>query len=392
MKIAYIVASMSPEWGGPPRAIQGLTEALSQKGVNVSIFTSAKKGEEDYFIRPKGVEMKISKATFLSKIWKIHSLNFKTIFSREILDFDIVHIHEIWHYSHFIAYRLAKKTKKPFIITIHGSLDSWCLKWKFFRKKIFANLIQKRILKNANVLHALTQKEAEDIRKFINNDRIKIIPNGIDPKEFQNLPDRSEIEKKYPEIINKKVILFLGRIHPKKGLNILAEAFGEISKNKKDLCLFIAGPDDNGYKNKIKSILAKKGVLNKVIFSGSLIGKDKLAALSRADIFVLPSYSEGFSITVLEAMASALPVIITEQCNFPEIAEKEAGIVIKSNTNELIMAINKLLENHLFANKLAQNGQKLLLEKFTWDKIADQMMDLYKNILKGKINKYDKQI
>lgn len=387
MRVLHIVASLSSEWGGPPRVVQGLTEALARRGVEVSIFVPLRRGEENSLIYPKGVEVKTFKESLpVSRIWRVYSPAFAKALNKEIFGFDLIHIHEIWHHSHFVAYRAAKKSKKPFIITPHGALEPWCLKWKYVKKKIFAALIQKSILKEANVLHALTQREAKDIKSFVGDNKIAVIPNGISPEEFQNLPLPLEIEKKYPELTNKKVILFLGRIHPKKGLDILAEAFGKIVGNRKDICLFVAGPDNNGYQEKIKSILAKNNVLDKVIFSGALGGKDRLAALSRADMFVLPSYSEGFSMTILEAMVCRLPVIITNQCNFPEVRENEAGLVINPSTDELVKAITKLLENSALSKEMGENGRKLVLEKFTWDKIADKMINLYKNAIKGKIN------
>lgn len=387
MKILHITASMSSRWGGPPRAVQGLTEALARKGAEVSIFVPLQKEEENNLIYPKGVEVKIFKEGFpVSKIWRFYSPALTRGLNKEVSGFDLVHIHEIWHHSHFAAYRAAQKFKKPFIITPHGALDPWCLKWKHLKKKFFAVFIQKRILKEANVLHALTQKEAEDIKNFAGDNKITVIPNGINQKEFQGLPLPSEIEKKYPELINKKVILFLGRIHPQKGLDILAEAFARITKNRKGICLFVVGPDDNGYQDEIKSILAKNNVLNKTVFSGALTGKDRLAALSRADIFVLSSYSEGFSITILEAMACGLPVVITNQCNFPEVERAKAGKIIEPDTNQLVQALFELLENPKLCQEMGRNGKKLVTEKYAWDKIADEMIDLYRGVLGGKIN------
>jgi len=125
-------------------------------------------------------------------------------------------------------------------------------------------------------------------------------------------------------------------------------------------------------------------IVEKVTFTGMLTGKEKLAALSRADIFVLPSYSEGFSMAILEALAWGLPVIITHQCHFPEVAEVRAGIVIDPDSAQLAEAMIELLDNPKLCEEMGNNGRRLVIERFTWDKIANQMIELYQRVLKGE--------
>jgi len=236
-------------------------------------------------------------------------------------------------------------------------------------------LIQKRILKEASAIHAITNEEVRQIKNFVNNKNIIMIPNGINPEDFMDLPSRKELEKLYPKLKGKKIILFMGRIHPKKGLDLLAKAFRRIGRERDDVYLLIAGPDNVDYKEKIEKILKEEGVLDKVIFTGMLKDRKKLVALGGSDIFILPSYSEGFSMAILEAMISKLPVIITHQCNFPEVAEYGAGIVIKPDSEQLTKALSKLLNDPHLCEKMGENSHKL---------IADQMIKLYKKVLSRK--------
>jgi glycosyltransferase involved in cell wall biosynthesis len=141
--------------------------------------------------------------------------------------------------------------------------------------------------------------------------------------------------------------------------------------------LVIAGPDEDGYQAKVQGMLQAEGVLNKTIFTGLLTGYDKLAVLARADLFVLPSYSEGFSMAVLEALACGLPVIITRPCNFPEVAEAMAGEVIEPDVEQLTMAFSRLLDNAQLRFQMGQNGRRLISERYTWDRIAEQMIEFY---------------
>ena len=381
MKVLHVVANFSPEWGGPTRSVHGLTEALAKKGVQISIFGPKKRGNDKNILYPRETIVKLFPQDFLYRLWTGHSFSLKKALKAEIEKFDLVHIHEIWHHPHFVAYKIAKSSKKPFIISIRGELEPWCLNHKALKKKIYSSLIQKKILKEASALHALTKEEVKNISKFVNNKNIFLIPNGINLEEFNNLPPQEDIENLYPELKGKKIILFLGRIHSKKGLDILAKSFSSIAKDRENVRLVIAGSDEDGYKSKIKSILKNEDILNKVIFTGMVSGNTKLAVLSRANMFVLPSYSEGFSMAVLEAMACGLPVIITNKCNFPEIGKYKAGIIIEPNINQLGRELENLISNPNLCKEMGENGRKLVRERFTWDEVADQMINLYEKII-----------
>ena len=384
IKILHVTASLSPEWGGPTKVVVELTEALARKGIDITIFTPVRKGDEVKIKPPKGVNLQLFNQGFLSKWWTSYSPDLARNIQWGAYKFDLIHIHEIWHYANFASYHAAKKAGKPYIITIHGLLDPWCLNYKAFKKKIYSLFIQRRILREASAIHAITNEEVKHIRTFGIDNSIVMIPNGIDPKEFINLPPREELESFYPKIKGKRIILFLGRIHPKKGLDLLAKAFEKIAREWDNAYLMIVGPDSEGYKIKIEKMLESEGVLNRVIFTGMLSGRKKLIVLGGADIFALPSYSEGFSMAILEAMICKLPVIITKQCNFPEVTEVGAGNEIDPNVEQLTGALGNLLGNPQLCKKMGENGKRLVLEKFTWDKIADKMIQFYEEILNGK--------
>ena len=297
----------------------------------------------------------------------------------------MIHIHGLWHYPQYAAYKAAKKAKKPYIITIHGVLEPWALKHKGTKKKIFMNLIQRKILREATILHAITDSEKDQIRKLGLKNHIAVIPNGIgiNNNNNNNISSQENLEKNYPIIKGKKIILFLGRIHPIKGLDILVRSFNKIILNHNDVILVIAGPDNEGYKTKIIKILKSGAIQDKVVFTGMLNEPQKIAALSRADILVLPSYSEVRGIVVLEAMASGLPVVITTTCNFPEVEQAGAGIIIEPDIEQLTLALEKLLNDKQLRIQMGLKGKKLVLENYTWDKIARQMINLYKQIIES---------
>ena len=381
MRILHVTPSLSYEWGGPTKVVTGLTGALARKGVEVSVFAPSENDEELSTSNVKEVNVRLFPKGFLSRFWPSYSSPMAKALMKQISDFDLVHIHEIWHHPHFAAYRAAKSARKHFIITIHGELEPWCLEHKGFKKKIYSTLIQRKILKQASALHAITEQEIKNIANYVDNKNVFLVPNAINLDDFENLPHREKIENLYPDMKGKRVILFLGRVHPKKGLDILAEAFGSISKKRDDIQLVIAGPDSKGYKREIVEILRAHNALNNTIFTGMLTGDKKLAVLSRADIFVLPSYSEVLGISTLEAMACGLPVVITKQCNFPEVEKIRAGKVIDADVAHLSEALIELLDNPDLCKEMGERGKRLVKEKYTWDKLADKMITAYEEIL-----------
>jgi len=387
MKILHITANMSPEWGGPTKVVTELTEALARKGIDITIFVPIEKEDIVKISQLKGVKLQFFRQGFPARWWTSYSAELARSIRQKATNFDLIHIHEIWHHANFAAYRAAKKAGKPYIITVHGALEPWCLNYKKLKKKAYTVIFQRRILNEAAMIHAITQEEAKNIRAFKVHSPVTVIPNGINLEKYQHLLLREEFEKLYPELKGKKVVLFMGRIHPVKGLNLLTRAFSYITKNQNNIQLVIVGPDSKGYKTQIKKMLKSGNIDEKTIFTGILTGSDKLAALSRADVFVVPSYSEVRSIVALEAMACSLPVIITRQCQFPEIAEAEAGIVIEPDSKQLAEALNKLLSDPKLCKKMGENGRKLVLAKFTWDKITDEMIKVYKEILSRKDGK-----
>ena len=384
MRVLHIVASLSPHWGGPTTVIAGLSKGLAQRGVEVTVFAPRTQEAQDKIVRPEGAEVRLFKQGFLSKIWTAYSSDMARSLNREISQFDLIHIHEIWHHPLFAACMAAKRASKPYIVTIHGALDPWCLNYKAIRKRIYATSIQRCILREAAALQALTEEEVKHVRSFGVDNRTRVIPNGIDPEEFKVLPSREVFEGLYPELREKKVVLFLGRLHPIKGLDILAKAFSKITGGRGDVHLVIAGPDSEGYQTQVERRLESEGIITKTTFTGFLVGGEKLAALSRADVFVLPSYSEGFSMAILEAMICELPVVISKQCHLLEVAEAKAGIVIDPGADLLAEALTKLLDDPQLRKEMGANGHRLVMERFTWEKVADQMVQLYEDVLKGK--------
>lgn len=179
----------------------------------------------------------------------------------------------------------------------------------------------------------------------------------------------------------------MGRIDPIKGLDRLCKAFGRVAKKDLEVRLVLAGPDSNKFSDQVRQWLRDEGVIDYALFVGPLAGEEKLAALVDADVFCLPSYQEGHSIALTEAMACKIPVVITRSVGFSEVEKVNAGIVVDGRLDELSDTLLKLLSNTELRQQMGENARKLILEKYTWGKIAEQVIAVYEKILLGNPNK-----
>jgi len=396
MNILHVIPSISPRCGGTTYAICGLTTHLAKKGHNVRIFTTnldgvgrAIAGTMDVPLNRPILKNRVEIRYFATQYprW-VFSWDFMKALRAELKKTDIVHIHSLYLFTTSITAQYCRYYNVPYLIRPHGSLDPF-LRRKRNRlvKAIYHKIIECHNWDNAAAIHYTSQEEMKLAHRPL---RIKapaiVVPNGLDLEEYSDLPPYGRFREKYPVLKGKKVLLFLSRINFKKGLDILARAFGEVARKRGDVYLAIVGPDDEGYGEKVKKWLAEEGVLDRTIFTGMLLGKDKLSAFRDSDIFVLPSYTENFGIVVIEALACNLPVVISNRVNvWREIAEADAGVVINCDPKELARALLELLDDSERCRKLGENGRRLVEQKFTWEKVTDQMIKVYEDILNGRL-------
>ncbi len=297
----------------------------------------------------------------------------------QINNFDIIHLHNVRAFQNIIVHRYARKYNIPYVLQARGSLITFF--YKGWQKKIFDVIWGHRILKDAAKLVALTPIEAEQYRSMgISEDKIEIIPNGIELSEFENLPERGKFRRKYGLSDDQRIILYLGRIHKIKGLDLLVRAFAELSQPLNSFKLVIAGPDD-GYLPSLKKLIADLEISNEVLFTGHLYGEDKVAAYVDADVFVLPSTYEIFGNVVLEACACGTPVIVTDRCGIADAVGGQAGLVVLYDKDQLRDALFHMLNDDKMRLQFGEKGKLLVRENFNWEKIAKQMEGVYQAIL-----------
>lgn len=294
---------------------------------------------------------------------------------------DILHNHGVWEYTSQVCMLWKKKLKKPYIVTPHGMLDTWALGNNKGKKMFIYNLIERKYLSNASCIHALNQEEAASIRKLGLNNPVCIIPNGIDlPKDDQTFLPIWDEEK----IKGKKVLLFLGRLHPKKGLENLLLAWNNLMniEQSNEWILVIAGWAQNNYDEELRKIVSDNGLAETVLFLGPVLNDKKSSVLQNADAFILPSYSEGLPISILEAWAYSLPVLMTKECNLPEGFSKNCAIEIEPTVESIVESLKSFFSmSEKEKLEIGNNGFNLVKEKYSWEKVSSQMYSVYQWLL-----------
>lgn len=295
---------------------------------------------------------------------------------------DVIHQQGIWMFFSYAAlvYKRYNKNSKQ-IITPRGMLDEWAIQNSSVKKKIVGFLFEYRNLKNADCIHALSYNEYISIRNFGLKNPVAIIPNGIFIKDFVK-PSKEG---------RKKELLFLGRLHPKKGIDCLIEALKIINITNpyvlRDWVVTIAGWSQLGFLESLKKKVSDSNLDYLIRFPGEKYGSDKDEILLRADAFILPSYSEGLPMAILEAWSFKLPVLMTKECNIPEGFSCDAAIEISRSPEKLaseLIDFFQLPESRL--STLGENGYNLVKSRFSWEVIGKNTLNLY-NWLMGNEDK-----
>ena len=365
MKIAIVTHLISHQNGGITPVVIALSKKMIENGCDVCVF-----GVQDRFSDAEKASYACPVQTF--RPWGPTSLGWSPAMADAIRRFapDVIHVHGIWA-GHGVSAAAAAGKNIPLIISPHGMLDSWALQNSKYKKGLFRLFFENRNFRRADMFHSLCASESASFRRFGIVDKMMEIPNGIDIPE----PPLCRVSE-------KKVyrLLFLGRIHPKKGLPDLLRSF--VATQTDRWILQIAGWDQNNHQAELMSWLDTLGNRRPAVeFSGPLFGTDKRKALQNADAFILPSLSEGLPMTVLEAWAWGLPVLMTDECNLPEGFAHHAAVRIPAGQD-----FSKILGDFFRMPssermQYGNNGRALVQQYYSWDQIAKAYLEMYRSLL-----------
>jgi glycosyltransferase involved in cell wall biosynthesis len=389
MKILHIVPSYLPayRYGGPIRVVHELNKWLARLGVDVTVYTTNVDGPGTLDV-PLGKEVLMDGVKVFyfpisfPRAWK-NSRELNWALKNNIKNFDLVHITSTFLAASYFGSRIAQKAGVPYLISPRGNFMKDTYHKKYWKKKIYTELIEMHALRGAAAIHFTAKAEKEEyLAENLPLNRAIVSPNGVDEDSFGSIPAKGVFRKKFG-LKKERLVLFLGRINWKKGFDTLIPAMAAVLKEIPEAVLVIAGVDDEGYGKVVEKMAERYGILNKMRFLGMLLGEDKNSALLDSDVFVLPSYSENFGNAVVESMYFGLPVILTPGVAIsPEIAEAGAGLVVPKENDKLAEALKLLLFNPEIRQKLAENGKKLVKTNFFWPEIVKNLLLDYQGLLK----------
>jgi len=381
MKILQVSNFLAPVHGGSAEVPLQLSKALVKREHGVTIYTSNLKLSQDpalltgLNIDAFSTWLKLANFDITPGILKKAK--------EEIGDVDVIHMHNYRTFQNIVVRHYAKKYGVPYVLQAHGSLTTYFQKGLL--KKTFDIMWGRKILKDAVKVIAVTRTEAEQYQSLgVSADKIEIVPHGVDLAEFDDLIEKGEFKKKYQLGDDQKVVLYLGRIHKMKGLDILAGAFADLCRLRTDVRLVITGPDD-GYLSSLKKLVAELEIGDRVVFTGPLYGREKLKAYIDADVYVLPSSYEIFGITILEAWACRKPVIVTDRCGLADVVKGRAGLVVRYDKVQLRDALAEMLDNTPMRLEFGRQGRKLVEEYYNWPNIALQVERIYDSIVANRV-------
>ncbi len=382
MRLLHSCQSLSRSFGGVFEAVRQLVseQVLISQGMVVRVIgASDAHREADRVTWPEGMTEDYTVSGPRSFGWssEINSLY------RQFHP-DLVQVHGLWMYYGLCNSRLCRKSRIPYLVSPHGMLDAWALKNSAWKKSLVRRLFEDRHLARAACLHALCAEEAAGIRQLGIATPICVIPNGVQLPLVQNTVSPPWADQ---VTTGDRVLLFLGRIHPKKGLDNLVLAWKKVCQLPAGTVqgrwkLVIAGWGEANYVTRLRAAVNELGLNKDVLFTGPIFGDMKASALSRAGAFILPSFSEGLPMAVLEAWSHRLPVLMTPECNLKIGFGRGAAVPLGTTTDSLLQPMMAFLQQPEALQKaMGENGYQLTAERFTWSRIALDFQRVYQWIL-----------
>ncbi len=351
MKVLSVIKTTNSNHGGPPEVLKNQIDVINAKKKIIKIL---KLNNLSYTI--------LIKCLFFRR----HRLRIYNLLKK----FDIIHFHEMWSMKVMLIVYFANKLLLKFLFVGHGYLDTWSINQKFFKKKLFIKFFLQPAYNSATASFFSTINELEEAKKNIKFHNSFIIPNGISLEKYQ----KRNLERK-----KKKKILFFGRIHEKKGLKFLLQEIKKLPENFfSEFSFEITGPGEDIDVKNFKNLIKKSNLQNKVKYNNPIYGKEKIEYLKKHDVFILPSFEEGDSIALKEALGSYLPVIISKQCRLNIVEKYKAGIVTETKENDLYEVFLKLKSLNIV--QMGNQARKLIEDKYDNNECSNRLKAIYLDI------------
>jgi glycosyltransferase involved in cell wall biosynthesis len=402
LKILHVIPYFirATKTGGPAIQLFKLDQALSKIGNEITIVTSTGNLKEEIDLDFEGdmyetLEQGLStvylrrRKSFLPSTYYF-APNLCEWLESNIQRFNIVIIHGVWTYFSWIGARICNKAGKPYLYFVHGCLDRWALNYHKIKKIPYWHLIEKPNFQKAHGFIVLSEDEANQVHTMGIEKPLFLARNGLIHPVSQVANPENILKNQLPGLNGHPFVLFMSRLHPKKGLEVLLHAWSAINYQYPEWRLVIAGPDEGEYRSKIVGLMEELRLHDSVLFPGLVLGDIKAALFQRASLFVLPSFSEGVPGAVIESMGYGIPVLITPGCHLPEVADARAGLIVEPEIIAVKDGLDCLISDKNLRQQMGRNAELLARNEFDEMKVAEGLVHFCNHILnkEGQVNVY----
>jgi glycosyltransferase involved in cell wall biosynthesis len=380
MRILHAISGINRENGGPPIVLAGLAAAQVRAGLEVSIvatWTTNPCPEVVADLESRGIRV-----THIGPATNPMSRHPETArrLDELIASADVVHVHAMWEEIQHLACRTAWRRGVPYVITPHGMLDPWNMSNRPWRKRLYMLWRMRRNLRRAAALHFATTTERDAVARLKLEPPAVVEPFGLDAAEFAALPAPGTFRARHPQLGNRRLVAYLGRLDYGKGLELLIPAFARVAPA--DAALVLIGPDSHsGYRTTVEALLDQHGLRERTLLTGMLTGPDKLAALVDASLLAQPSFHENFGLAVIEALACGCPVLVSDQVYLhPWITRAGVGGVVQCTVDAVADGLTRWLASGGPRDDAARRARPAALEAFDWNAIGLHWVEHYRRI------------
>lgn len=359
----YHILTYSYENGGTSKFVSDLASFQTAKGDKVKILSTELHGHTPYPV-PEGVELINFKSEAVTRVIPLYSSAMYDYVAARKDKVDVIHLHCLWNYGEMLVDKLHLHHKT--VVTIHGSLHPYTFKGLvYYKRLVYSKWFQKNFLQNVKLIHVNHDGEVKDVNDYLGQTplNLEVIPNGTDIHEVEQTPLSER---------RRNELLYIGRLHHKKGFEILLPAFKKVVAERPDAVLLLAGPDD-GMLDYIEAFVEENGLSAQVKILGTVTGDAKKELFQKSGIFVLPTYSEGFSLAVLEALMYGLPAVVSDQTGLsPFLENYEAAVVTDLTADAYAKGLLDVLNDDSLYERLSKNGHRLLEDKLDKNKVCTE--------------------
>jgi len=388
LEILHVVHTLDPAAGGPPQVAVRLAAAEAALGQRVHVLSYATTADRARVAQqlagvPHHERVSFHAVADPDPVERLLGRRARAALRERLRTAQFVHIHGVWGAFPAAAAAAARARGVPYCFRPAGMLDPWSLAQRRLKKRLALAFTYRALLNGAAFIHALNADERRLIAPLRLGTEAVVIPNGVFLEEVEPLPPRGTFRRAHPALGDAPYVLFLSRLHFKKGLDLLAAAFAAVAARRPDVHLVVAGPDE-GARQDFERRIAASDLAARVHVVGPLYGASKYAAFVDASCFCLPSRQEGFSVAITEAMACGVPVVISEACHFPEVNEAGAGSITPLDPAAVAGALQRFLDDPAAAARQGAAGAALVRARYTWQAVAAECLREYRRALERR--------